>query len=73
MQRERYKYLCAEVASGNDAFVRHPDTNEEGMITSCTPQSDHLIVRTSQGDKRCWDYRTCEELERSKLGPIIYF
>ena len=70
MERERFMHLCGEATSGNDAFIRHPVSNEEGLITSCSLDTDHLFVRTSSGETRLWDYRECNELRRPKLGPM---
>lgn len=70
MQHDRYRYLCSKANSGEDAFVRHPDSNEEGLLTSCILRSDHMVVKTAQGDVRCWDYHECEDLQRPKLGPL---
>lgn len=70
MQRNRYEYLCSETQSGRDAFVRHPDSNEEGMITKCVMKTDHVVVTTTQGHKRCWDFHECEDLTRPKMGPM---
>lgn len=71
MLRNRYEYFCSEATAGRDAFVRHPETGEEGMVTSCIMRSNHMVVRTPQGQTRCWDYRECEDLQRPKVGPMI--
>lgn len=64
MKKDRFSYVCQEAQSGNDAFVTHPSTSEEGLVLSCS--MDHIMVQTSQGDKRCWDLSECEELSRDK-------
>jgi len=71
MQRDRYQFLCSEADAGRDAFVRNPNGMEEGMVTSCIMQSDHLVVKTTAGQTRCWDYHECEDLQRPKSGPMI--
>lgn len=71
MDRNRFMYLCSEAMAGSDAFVRHPADNEEGMITSCSLNTEHMIVRTAEGNTRCWDYRECDDIRRPKLGPMI--
>jgi len=71
MNRNTYNHLCSEAQSGRDTFVRHPDSHEEGMVTSCISQSQHLVVKTSQGETRCWDYNECEELIDLKSRPMV--
>ncbi len=71
MNRYRYEHLCLEAEAGRDAYVTHPQTNEEGIVENCITKSDHLVVRTSDGRKRCWDYRECEDLDRPKSGPMV--
>jgi len=63
MKRERFDFVCQDTVSGVDAFVRHPSTSEEGRVLSCS--TGHMVVETSDGNKRCWDYRECEEVRRS--------
>ncbi|SHI75450.1 hypothetical protein SAMN02745165_00771 [Malonomonas rubra DSM 5091] len=62
--------LCSAATAGNDAFVRHPITGEEGMIDSCSLKTNHFVVKTAAGRTRVWDYRECTDLERPKLGPM---
>jgi len=62
MNKERYDYLCMESEAGRDTFVMHPATLEEGLVKSCLPPLNHIIVRTSAGVIRTWDYHECEEL-----------
>ena len=57
MNRDRYKFICLEAEAGRDAFVVHPASLEEGLVSSCVSPSEHLIVRTADGKKRCWDSR----------------
>lgn len=71
MDRNRYEHLCHEVEAGRDAFTSHPVSNEQGIVTSCIRQSDHLIVETSDGQKRCWDFHECEDLKHPKSGPMV--
>jgi len=70
MQRNRYEYLCAQADAGNDTFVCHPESNEEGMVTGCVVKTDHLLVKTPQGQTRCWDFHACEDLHHPKSGPM---
>jgi hypothetical protein len=71
MQRDRYEYLCAQAEAGQDAFVRHPDSNEEGMVSGCILKTDHLLVKTPQGQTRCWDFHSCEDIQSPKIGPMV--
>ncbi|MDO3376988.1 hypothetical protein [Geoalkalibacter halelectricus] len=64
MRKDRFDYLCQEAQSGNDAFVSHPGSHEEGRVLSCS--TDHMVVQTSGNEKRCWDFAECEEISRSK-------
>jgi len=64
MQRDRFDYLCQEAEAGRDAFVSHADSGQHGLVTSCTPE--HLVVTGNDGQKRCWDYRSCEEMSRDR-------
>lgn len=69
MKKDRFDYLCQEAQAGNDAFVFHPMREEDGRVLSCS--IDHLVVETSEGDKRCWDFRECDEISRDK-GEFPY-
>jgi hypothetical protein len=71
MQHNRFEYLCSEAKAGRDAFVCHPDSNEEGMVTNCILNSDHMVVQTPQRQTRCWDYHECNELSHPKSSPMI--
>ena len=71
MKRDRFTFLCSEAEAGRDAFVRHPDSNEEGMVSSCIMRSNHMVVETTQGQTRCWDFSECEDLQHPKLGPMV--
>lgn len=71
MDRDRFEHLCQEVEAGRDAFVSHPDSKEQGIVTSCIRQTDHIMVETAQGNKRCWDYHECADLDRPKSGPMV--
>ncbi len=69
MKKDRFEFLCQEAQAGNDAFVFHPGSHEDGRVTSCS--TDHLVVETSEGEKRCWDFGECEEISRDK-GEFPY-
>ena len=71
MDRNIFMSLCSTATAGNDAFVRHPVSDEEGMIDSCSLNTEHFIVKTSSGETRIWDYRECTDLKRPKLGPMV--
>jgi len=64
MTKDTYRYLCNESEAGRDVFVSYPDSHEEGRVASCVLPSDHLIVETPDGSKRCWDFHQCEEMDR---------
>jgi hypothetical protein len=63
MRKERFESLCKQAESGQDAFVSHGSSNEEGRIQSCSMA--HLVVDTNEGNRRCWDFNECEEISRS--------
>ena len=71
MEKNRDQYLCSEAEAGRDVFVRHPDTNEEGIVTSCVLKTEHMIVKTPQGEKRCWDFHECQDLTDPRSRPIL--
>ena len=71
MNKQRYDSLCMMAEQGRDAFVTHPASGEEGLVTDCVAQTRHMIVETPEGEKRCWDYQECEELRHEKSGPMI--
>lgn len=71
MNKDRYNYMCMEAESGRDAFVSHPTSHEEGIVTQCIPNTQHLVVKTPSGQNRCWDFHECEELHHRKSGPMI--
>jgi hypothetical protein len=62
MERNRFNYVCLESEAGNDAVVIHH--GEHGLVDHCS--GEHLLVKTPEGEKRCWDYHECDELYRSK-------
>jgi len=64
MNRDRFQFVCNESEEGRDAFVINSTAREEGRVLECT--REHVVVETSSGDKRCWDYNQCEELARDK-------
>jgi len=51
--------------------VRHPDSGEEGRVTSCIEKTGHVVVTRPDNETRCWDYRECNELKHTKIGPMI--
>lgn len=71
MKKDRFDFLCMEAEAGRDAFVRHPGTNEEGMVTRCVLNTGHLVVKTREQQTRCWDFNECEDLRHPKAGPMI--
>ncbi|PLX80870.1 MAG: hypothetical protein C0616_06565 [Desulfuromonas sp.] len=71
MRKDRYQHLCLETEAGNDSFVRHPATNEEGRVTECVMSTGHMVVQTNDNHTRCWDYHDCEDLDHPKSGPMV--
>lgn len=71
MKKEQFEHLCQVSESGQDAFIDHPDSGEHGLITTCVRPTGHMVVRTSEGQMRCWDFGECEELSHPKSGPMI--
>jgi hypothetical protein len=73
MKKDRFEHHCleAEAEAGRDAFVEHPFSREEGMVISCSLTSGHMLIKTPDNSKRCWDYRECEDLDHPKSGPMI--
>ena len=63
MQKERFNFVCNEAEGGRDTFVTHPGKGEEGVVQSCS--MEHVLVETTAGEKRCWDYQDVEEISRS--------
>jgi len=63
MDKERYDYVCIQTEQGRDAFVRHPASGEEGRVLSCSGQ--RVVVKTTAGEERTWDFREIEEIARS--------
>lgn len=63
MKKERFQFVCNESNEGRDAFVVHEANREEGRVMSCS--TNHVVVRTSEGKSRCWDFHDCAELSRS--------
>ncbi|ALC16236.1 hypothetical protein DSOUD_1457 [Desulfuromonas soudanensis] len=64
MKKERFAFVCQEAEAGNDAFVKHESSLEEGLVRSCS--KDQVVVHTAEGKDRRWAYSECEELSRSK-------
>jgi hypothetical protein len=71
MNKDRYDYVCMEAEAGRDAFVSHPASREEGIVTQCVTDTRHLVVKTPTGERRCWDFHECEELRHKKSGPML--
>lgn len=71
MKKDRFEHHCLEAEAGADAFVAHPSTGEEGIVVCCGLTSGHMVVQTPDNNKRCWDYRECEDLVHPKSGPMI--
>lgn len=71
MKKDRFEYLCMEAEAGRDAFVRHPDCSEEGMVISCDLQGGVMLVKTAESQMRNWDFDECEDLRRPKTGPML--
>ncbi len=69
MTKDRFIYLCDKAEEGReDVFVNHPATDEGGMVVSCA--ADQLVVETSEGQERRWDFHECEEtLSRRAIFP----
>ncbi len=63
MKKERFDFVCLDTEAGIDAFVKNPDTSEEGTVKGCS--ADQLIVKTSEGKERRWNFNQVEELSRS--------
>jgi hypothetical protein len=72
MKKDRFEHHCLEAEAGNGAFVAHPSTGEEGMVIECSLKLGHVVVQTSDNQKRCWDYRECEDLVHPKSGPMVW-
>lgn len=71
MKKDRFEYLCMEAEAGRDAFVSHPGSKEEGLVTECHMKSGHMVVKTPKQQTRCWDFNECEDLQHPKSGPMI--
>lgn len=71
MNQKIFEHICSEANAGRDAFVRHPESNEEGVVTNCILQSGHVVVKTSSGQSRCWDIGECEELIDLKSRTMV--
>ena len=62
MERKRFDFVCMESEEGRDAMVIHGQ--EHGLVDRCA--GEHLLVKTPEGESRCWDYHDCDELYRTK-------
>lgn len=71
MNKDRFMHHCLDSEGGKDAFVSHPATGEEGRVVDCNLQTGHLVVQTAENQKRCWDYKACEDLKHPKTGPMV--
>jgi len=71
MNQKIYEHICSEANAGRDAFVSHHESNEEGLVTNCILQSGHVVVKTSRGETRCWDFGECEELIDLKSRTMV--
>ena len=71
MKKESFEHLCQVADSGQDAFISNLNNSERGMVTSCIRETGHLVVRTPQGQMRCWTFNECEEASHKKSGPMI--
>lgn len=60
MERKRFDFICMESEEGRDAVVIRG--SEHGLVDRCA--GEHLLVKTPEGEGRCWDFRECEELTR---------
>ncbi len=71
MKEDRFRYLCNKSEEGReDVFVNHPATQEGGEVIACDPNQELLIVKTSEGEQKSWDFRECEEtLSRRDIYP----
>lgn len=63
MNRNLYVDVCKTTQTGKPASVRNMASNEVGIVASCT--HEHLLVKTSEGKEKCWDYHKCEPNTRS--------
>ncbi len=64
MKRSRYEYLCHECDAGHDTLVAHPASREDAVVVSCIKLTDTMVVRTTDGYTRSWDFHDCEDLGR---------
>lgn len=62
MQKNRYISLCQRADTGAHMMVSHPDSHEDGTIVSCIPLTDTVVVRTTDGFSRSWDFHDCDDL-----------
>lgn len=61
MDRKRFEFVCMESEEGRDAAVMR--NQEHGLVDHCA--GEHLLVKTPEGEARCWDFRECEEISRT--------
>lgn len=71
MNKDRFEHLCMETEAGRDAFVRHPDFKEEGMVIGCDLRGGVMLVKTAESQMRNWDFDECEDLRHPKSAPML--
>mgnify|MGYP001413968946 CR=1 FL=1 len=62
MLRYKFENLCTKALSGQHYLVRNQMSFEEGLVTSCIIKSHSLVVKTTDGEIRCWKYHDCYEV-----------
>jgi len=62
MKQNNYEHLCSEAKAGRDVFVRHLGSKEEGLVLDCVLKTNHVVVKTAEGESRCWDASECNEV-----------
>jgi len=61
MERNRFVDICTKSESGR--YIVVINHGQHGLVDSCA--GDHLLVETAKGEKRCWDYHECDDLNRT--------
>ena len=64
MEKDRFQFVSVETEQGRDIFVCHSENGEEGRVVSCS--GEQVTFEDPQGDVHSYDYRTLEEISRSK-------
>lgn len=62
MNKNRYIDVCNTILTDKSAQVRNTISGEVGRVEGCT--REHLLVRGQNGEKFCWDYHKCEQVDR---------